>query len=263
MALEPRGVEERLRWFLGNRPDIDGDGTPDVGACANHSWKALGGNYGCPPRWGASSANVLYDKVVASGRFFIKTAPPRGALVLWKYGKYGHAALSMGDGKIATTDPLGKPGRTGIEPIDYPKRWGAINYIWTDQYNGIRFPVGGKDMFDYKFLGKPAGTLTVGTTYKALDKSTWDPPRAGLEFTLVYLNIAKVVGAGKLRLRVVRADGDMSGYIDIDVSGPRLFTYTYFELGNGKPTHVELKCHGGLKSVTLDTRYTKKAVVAD
>ena len=118
-------------------------------------------------------------------------------------------------------------------------------------------------MFDYKFLGKPKGTLVVGTAYKDLDASTWDPPRAGLEFTLVYLNIEKVVGVGKLRLRIVRADGDKSGYIDIDVNGPRLLTYTYFELGNGKPTHVELKCHSGLKSVTLSTRYTKKAVVVD
>lgn len=129
----PRDVEARIKWFLSNDPG-------GVGMCARHSWRSLGGDYGNPPRWGCRNANEVYAKVVASGRYF-KTAPPRGALVIWKYGENGHVALSLGGGKIATTDPTGKPGRTGTEPITYPERWGAKDYIWTDQYNGVRFPV--------------------------------------------------------------------------------------------------------------------------
>lgn len=133
--LAPRDTEERIRWFLSHRP-------AGVGMCAQHSWHSLGGDYGNPPAWGARNANEVYAKVKAAGRYWT-TLPPRGALVLWRYGNNGHAAISYGGGKIATTDPTGKPGGTGVEPISYPSKWGAGSYIWTDQYNGVRFPVGG------------------------------------------------------------------------------------------------------------------------
>lgn len=134
-----RRREARLAWFLSRRPS-------GPGMCAQHCWHALGGP-ACPPRWGASSANVVYAKVKASGRWFTGD-PPRGALVLWKYGKYGHAALSMGNGKIATTDPTNRPGGVGIESINYPRKWGASNSrrIWTDEYNGVRFDVEGTEI---------------------------------------------------------------------------------------------------------------------
>lgn len=144
--MAPRGVEDRIAWFLTHRPDLDGDGQPDAGACANHSWKALGGDKGDPPRWGARTANQLFDKIRASGRYFTGP-PPRGALVVWRYGAHGHAALSCGGGRIATTDPSAGAGRTGIEPLDYPTRWGASSTarIWTDTYNGVRFAVDQED----------------------------------------------------------------------------------------------------------------------
>lgn len=140
----PRSVAERIAWFLSNKPDIDGDGKPDSGACANHSWKALGGDRGNPPAWGAPTANVVYDRVIASGRYWT-TEPVPGALVVWKYGLHGHAAIAHTKaGKICTTNPTGNPLGTGIEPLDYPSRWGATaaRRIWTDEYNGVRFPVG-------------------------------------------------------------------------------------------------------------------------
>ena len=139
---EPRGVEERITWFLTHKPDLDGDGKADSGACAHHTWFSLGGDRGNPPAWHCRNANEVYAKVVASGRYF-KTEPPRGAVVLYRYGRYGHACLSAGNGRIVTTDPSGRPGGTGIESISYPERWGASPNarIWTDQYNGVRFPV--------------------------------------------------------------------------------------------------------------------------
>jgi hypothetical protein len=140
---EPRGIEERLDWFLSHNPS-------GPGMCAQHTWHALGGDKGNPPAWGCSDANACVDKIKASGRYWTPQShdgpPPRGAAVYWKYGGNGHAALSKGDGKIATTDPSnGKP--TGTEPLDYPKRWGFNDSngdytLWTDQYNGVRFDVG-------------------------------------------------------------------------------------------------------------------------
>lgn len=134
--VEPRGVNERLAWMKVNPPGLPG-------MCARTCWLALGGDYGNPPRWYARNANEVYDKIVASGRFW-RSDPPKGALVVWKYGKNGHTALSMGDGRIMTTDPNLQPGKCGVEDISYPHRWGANSRdrLWTDEYNGSRFKVG-------------------------------------------------------------------------------------------------------------------------
>jgi hypothetical protein len=129
----PFGVEEGLHWFLTHSPG-------GSGMCARHSWRSLGGINGNPPAWGAADANELYDKIKASGRFFT-TEPPRGSLIVWKYGRHGHAARGYGDGDIATTDPHGRAGGTGIERLSYPHKWGASanHRIWTDTYHGVRF----------------------------------------------------------------------------------------------------------------------------
>ena len=270
---EPRGVEARIDWFLTNTPS-------GRGMCAQHTWHALGGDYGNPPAWGCPDANACVDKVRASGRYWTPDTwagpPPRGAWVGYKYGDDGHACLSLGDGRIATTDPA-DGAMTGIEDLDYPNRWGASGWdVWTDQYNNVRIEVddGMTNNLDYKYLGKPAGTLTVGTTYTKLDDSTYDPPRSGWENTLIYLNIRPTrwqPGAtiGAVRVRIIRADGDATGYEDFVIAAPALEdgttlrTYTYWELGDGQKTHVELRCQGGLETADIGTRYVKKAIVVD
>jgi hypothetical protein len=105
--------------------------------------------------------------VKASGRYFT-TTPPRGALVAWKYGRHGHVAISAGAGRIVTTDPHTGEGRTGEEPLTYPHRWGASASarIWTDQYNGVRFPVahdnnGGNDMSDADDIARAIWTRDI------------------------------------------------------------------------------------------------------
>jgi len=128
--------------------------------------------------------------------------------------------------------------------------------------------------YDYDYLDKPSGTLTIGRSYTKLDNSTWDPPHAGWENTYVYLNIDPTFQSGKthgaIRFRMIRADGDETAHIDIpidvddlDDNGRYLTHVVYWEQGDGKKTHVELKCQGGLASASLGTRYTKKAVVLD
>jgi len=131
-----RSVDERLDYMQAHPPN-------KKGMCARTSWLAIGGSNGTVPAWGCPDANTVYDKVKKSGRWFTGI-PPKGALVLWKYGRYGHAALSLGNGRLLTTDPVGRPGKVGEESLAHPHRWGAraSNRIWTDQYNGVRFPVG-------------------------------------------------------------------------------------------------------------------------
>jgi len=248
--------------------------------CARESWQALGGDQSppCPPAWGTPDANAVYDNIIASGRYWTGT-PPRGAFIAWKYGSYGHAALSYGDGKIVTTDPTNDPGGTGIEPLSYPEKWGASasKRIYTDQYAGVRFEIGDdvSNNYDYKYLDKPGGTFAVTTSYKTLDLSTYNPGRSGVEHSQVYLNIdptfkdGKAVGA--IRVRLVREDGDDTGHFDIlihqdalDSDGRILYRWFYWELGgSGDSTKVQLKCLGGLASATIYTRYTKKYVLVD
>jgi hypothetical protein len=131
----PRSIEARIDWFLDHNPNGEG-------MCAQHSWHSLGGDYGNPPAWGCANANAVYDKIKKSDRCFTG-APPRGALIAWKYGNNGHAAISLGDGDIATTDPSGDPGGSGVESISYPEKWGASSSarVWTDEYNNVRFDV--------------------------------------------------------------------------------------------------------------------------
>lgn len=140
---EPRGVDERIRWFLDHTPS-------GPGMCAQHSWHSLGGDNGSVPAWGCSDANEVYDKVKKAGRYWT-SPPPRGALVLYRYGNNGHAAIEHTAGaRIATTnpDPDNPAGTaTGVEDNDYPAKWGASkgSAIWTDTYNGVRFPVGDEE----------------------------------------------------------------------------------------------------------------------
>jgi hypothetical protein len=273
---DPRGIESRLDWFLAHDPS-------GPGMCSQHTWHALGGDQGNPPAWGCSDANAVIAKVRSSGRYWTSGTPPRGAAVYWEYGSNGHAALSLGDGRIETTDPSnGQP--TGIEDLDYPRRWGyngSNDYtLYTDQYNGVRFPIGDQesddmaDVLDYDYLDKPGGTLSVGTSYKKLDYSTWNPPRDGWENTLVYLNIRPTFKSGKthgaLRVRLMRENGDAHGYQDLPIDvddlddGTALKQYLTWEKGGkGDSTWIELKCIGGLASASIGTRYTSKAVVAD
>ncbi len=144
---EPRGIEERIKWFLSNSPG-------GVGWCARHTWRALGGDQGNPPRWYCANANEVIKKVRAAGKLYTTDlmSPPRGAVVLYEYGANGHMALSLGDGRIATTDPSGKPGGTGIEPITYPARWGAPSggrpTGWTDYYAGTTIDVASRSTND-------------------------------------------------------------------------------------------------------------------
>ncbi len=95
--------------------------------------------------WGFSSSGwysartALYGLPSAS-RHLLKSwndAPP-GALVYWPHPPYGHATISIGDGKIASTDIL-IDGRVSLVPIELvADRWfGGEKPYWIDP---ISFP---------------------------------------------------------------------------------------------------------------------------
>lgn len=129
-----------------------------------------------------------------------------------------------------------------------------------------------KNAVEYAYLDKPKATQTIGRKYVRLDQSLYDPKVPGWENTLYYLKITPTFrtgySGGAIRPRLVRADGDMSMYDDIeihadclDADGVALKTRTYWEWGSGGKTYIELQCIGGLESAVIGTRYTKKAIV--
>jgi len=276
---EPRGIEARLDWFLSHNPN-------GTGMCAQHTWHALGGDYGNPPAWGASDANACVDKVKAAGRYWTTGVAPRGAWVGWKYGNNGHAALSNGDGTITTTDPSnGKP--TGVEPLDYPRRWGyagSNDYtVWTDQYNGVRFDVGDDmvDVYNYVYSGKSEDTKEIPLNeYTWVTKDTDDPAASGLEFKLIYLNVQlrwARKGVANIRVKFVREGDDPTAYQDHRVASREdadgdlitpdefLLTNMHMEAGEkGIGGKWYIKISGdALASAAVDTRYNKYATIKD
>lgn len=63
---------------------------------------------------------------------------PRGAPVFWAGGKFGHVALSLGDGRCISTDAK-RRGWPDIVTIDSISRnWGYEFLGWTEDMNGVR-----------------------------------------------------------------------------------------------------------------------------
>lgn len=227
---EPRGIEERIRWFL----DHNANGP---GMCAQHSWHSLGGDNGSVPAWGCANANEVYDKVKKSGRYWTGT-PKRGALVLWRYGNNGHASIchDTAGQKIDTTnpDPDNSAGTaTDVESINYPSKWGASSSsrIYTDEYNGVRFPIGGEEEDDVRheflylntsdkitsinkgsaitFDGEASDDGGFHSASNALIKAPWD-----------CVGVWMVEGGGDARLSFYKFDPDGEKVGEIGLSEP-------------------------------------------
>jgi hypothetical protein len=74
--------------------------------------------------------------------------PPRGAMVYWLGGSkgYGHIAVSVGGGKVRSTDvPTG--GKIGTVPVGwFEQHWGLPYAGWADNVNDVRIPGVGDEM---------------------------------------------------------------------------------------------------------------------
>jgi hypothetical protein len=68
--------------------------------------------------------------------------PPVGAAVYWTGGSsgYGHIAISVGDGKVRSSDAGGE-GRVETVPVDWAeKKWGLKYAGWSNSINGYTIP---------------------------------------------------------------------------------------------------------------------------
>lgn len=76
-----------------------------------------------------------------------KTDVPRGAAVYWTGGSkgYGHIALSLGNGKVRSTDAGGR-GRVATVDIGWVERtWGQKYAGWAWDINEVTIPHAAKD----------------------------------------------------------------------------------------------------------------------
>lgn len=63
--------------------------------------------------------------------------PPPGVPVWWTNGRYGHVAVSAGDGYVWSTDWL-RPGKVDRAPIrSITSNWGQTYRGWTEDINGV------------------------------------------------------------------------------------------------------------------------------
>lgn len=111
--------------------------------------------------------------------------PPRGVPVAWSGGSrgFGHRAVSLGNGMIASTDANGT-GRVGIVPLSWvEKTWGMTYLGWTPTMSGISIPMPPVARPAYKdvelevvswnvFIGSPVKKVREELT-KIIDK--WNP----------------------------------------------------------------------------------------
>lgn len=130
--------------------------------------------------------------------------PPRGAMVYWTGGSkgYGHIAVSLGNGKIRSSDSGGS-GRPATVDIDWPTRtWGMPYAGWADNVNDRVIPdVGGKDDMDLQDQisewspdDGSTGKTTVGKTLNQARGYSEDTYQRLVKLEKTVNAIAKAVG---------------------------------------------------------------------
>jgi hypothetical protein len=173
---------------------------------------------------------------------------------------------------IISTDYPG-PRDTGEAHISMPHtKWGHTYAGWLDSYAGVSFEVGGDEMGQYEYSGKPAGVLKVpaGAGWVMLDADVPDPNSSSLEFQNAYLHCdcewANPAQCGEIRVKYVREGGDATAYQDYTVAPGKedfLITALHFEKGErGRGGRWHIDVGGGLSGVTITTRYDKLATAS-
>lgn len=100
-------------------------------------------------RWARSRAGVPAKYLSADvawrhahGKHRRDRTPPAGAAVYWTGGShgYGHVAISVGHGKVRSTDAGGE-GHVATVDLGWPHRvWGLRYAGWSDSINGYTIP---------------------------------------------------------------------------------------------------------------------------
>lgn len=102
-----------------------------TGRCQEFTRRSLGIGGGFP------SALAAWRGVAKQDRDPSRTPPP-GVPVYWSGGRYGHAALSAGDGYVYSTD-IKRRGKVDKVPLALiEQRWGYRYLGWARTINGVR-----------------------------------------------------------------------------------------------------------------------------
>jgi surface antigen len=85
---------------------------------------------------GFTSAAVHWADTPSQYKHTGDTNPPAGALVFFTTGVYGHVALAMGSGQLASNDIHGNGTFTYTTISEIETKWGAGYLGWTNPWFG-------------------------------------------------------------------------------------------------------------------------------
>lgn len=121
--------------------NAEADTKNDPGMCQQQTriWCGIGGGYpDASTAWKHTNDRHPGDR----------TNIPRGAAVYWTGGSkgFGHAALSLGNGKIRSTDAAGR-GVVGTRTLEwFDQNWPSLRYAgWSWDINEVTIPHSDKD----------------------------------------------------------------------------------------------------------------------
>lgn len=195
--------------------------TCQPGQCLKYTrtWLEIGSYYGDATTAWKNAAKKHTDR-----------NPPAGAPVFWTGGNkgYGHAALSLGNGKIRTTDAPSS-GKVTTQDLSWPANaWGLKYAGWTEDVNKVTIPylagstaagsTEGDDVTAKHFYGKRTETLAMNATWRGIgwtssgDEKVTSPGGSyqkigGCNYvSALNATFSKVTGSNTLRTRLVEYD---------------------------------------------------------
>ncbi len=160
--------------------------------------------------------------------------PPLGAPCYYRGGNYGHAVISVGGGRIRSTD-CQSAEQVNDAALSWPETAWNYEYLgWTEDINGVRLPLdidsgggnGGDEMPEYVNVG--TGPIDLGSGWKTL---VWDD---------VHADSKDVVNPGDRSIRIPGRTyiATMSAEVDV-ASGERISTRPIEVKQGSDPVKVE------------------------
>jgi hypothetical protein len=98
------------------------------------------------------------------------SAVPPGVPVFFRGGRYGHVAISVGNGKCRSTDYPRRGVVSEVAISTLAKNWNYPYLGWTEDLNGVRIyskPAAAKP------VAKPASTITPLSSSTKMNKTGW------------------------------------------------------------------------------------------
>jgi hypothetical protein len=159
--------------------------------------------------------------------------PPPGAPCYYRGGQYGHAVISVGGGRIRSTDCT-TTSKVGEVALSWPETsWGYAYLGWTGDLNGITLPdltpppPPGDDMPEY---------VSVATGPIDVNNTDWHT----LKWDAVNADTADVVNPGDRSIRIPKRTyvATLAAQVDVD-TGERISTRSIEVKQGSDPVKVE------------------------